>query len=155
MPDVFTGARVPSLLFPPAVEETDDNIVTNAIDTDWRAGSPGVFVTFIAPYTGRVTVTTSARARRQSSGAEGAIISFELRETGPSGTVVLTEATTRGQIIYLPGSQNPFFGGADKTVLVGGLTAGAQYWAQLKYQLQLLSGGTDIRARRIRVEPAT
>lgn len=153
MPDILAGARIPSLAWSRTVEEFDDTIVSNATDAAWRAGSPGVFVTFVAPYTGRVEIATSARARRTGGGIEGVVIGYELRETNSSGTIVQTESTGRGQVIFLPGGSLSYFGGADKAVLVGGLNAGAQYWVQLRYILNLNTGGAEIRSRRIRVSP--
>jgi hypothetical protein len=144
--------------FQPEQQAQDDSVQTKSSAGTWASGSPGQEVTFIAPDSGRVVITTSARVRTTSTN-NILSVSFVLHEgTGTGGTQVVGEAVLRGQNIWVAsaaiGLTNPYLGGADKSHLVSGLTPGDTYTAQLRYDIAV-AVQVEVRARTIRVTPAT
>jgi hypothetical protein len=141
---------------PAEQQASDDSVQTKSTAGVWASGTPGQDVTFVAASTGRAVITTSARARCASNNV--LTVSFVLHAgTGTGGTQVLAEAALRGQNIWIPSAAgavgNPYIGGPDKSWLVGGLTPGNTYTAQLRYDLAA-AVSTEIRARVIRVNAA-
>jgi hypothetical protein len=139
----------------PEQQASDDSVQTKSSAGTWASGSPGQQVTFVAPESGKVVITTSARARAASNNILS--VSFVLHEgTGTGGTQVLGEAVVRGQNIWVASAAgsltNPYLGGADRSHLVTGLTPGDTYTTQLRYDLAV-ANTVEIRARVIRVSP--
>lgn len=126
-----------------APQQTDEGTdINNIADTTFVAGSTACSITFVAPTSGKVEIAIYCRANADSA-TNLLQVSFEVRETDASGTVVLAASANR--VINLQLSSTAPLSGANLSgwyaYQVTGLTAGATYYAQTMHQV---GGGSDI-----------
>lgn len=153
MTDLLAGSTIQALDTPPGTYAFDTTDQLNIASTTYIDGTPILAVTFVAPTTGRVWVTTGATIRSGTAGAERVHVTPEIRVSNSGGTVVA------GPDVDLHG----VYGGGvitqyvthTRRVLITGLTPGQTYYAHLVHRSTNASNGDDIGGRELSVEPAT
>jgi hypothetical protein len=154
MPDLTAGSTVLALDFPPTQTARDATTTTGLTNTTYQvAPSPAaaVAVTFLAPTTGRITLTVWG-GLRVSSGSVRAQAGYVLRETDENGTIVSETAGSNPLIGTNTASTSYVY--QDGSTLLTGLTPGGVYWAAVSTRTSA-TGAYDFADRRITVAPAT
>ena len=152
MGDLLAGSTVMGLDTPPTESDRGDSSFT-ATNTVFGVTTTGgtyeeVAVVFTAPTTGRVAIHTAARMT--NSGANGTLVSPEIREgaTIGSGTAVQSVGDGHGVANY-----TGTFVRAGATTYVEGLTPGNAYNVRLLHRAT--AGTATIALRELIVVPAT
>lgn len=96
MPDLSAGSTILGADTPPAVEAEESTSQNNITSTAFIPGTPECSTTFLAPTSGRVTVTVYG-VLRGGSGGEEVILTFEVyRGDDETGTAIVSGASTNG-----------------------------------------------------------
>jgi hypothetical protein len=150
--DLSTGTRVKALDFPRAYQSYHNTTIANISTTTYTVGDPEVAVRFQAPSSGRVAVSISAGVRNNSANADRLFVAFRMLEGDPADSnLVQTEDVKLG--VSNAATQTDDFQYGGQVTMVGGLTPGAFYYAQVRYRTTLGSGTADIAHRHILVFP--
>lgn len=158
--DLLGGTRILALDYPPAVQVFDGTTNANITSTAYTAGTPEVGVTFTAPTTGRVMLTTGGGVRNNAANNDRAFIAPQIfLGTSSSGTEILAPTAPQYGISSGGGYANDDIQFLSRTVLVAGLTPGATYYVRTMHAQVNNSGGTsstsDLTARSLVVAPAS
>lgn len=152
--DLSAGTRVKALDFPRAYQSYHNTTIANISDTTYTVGSPEVAVRFQAPTSGRVAVVISAGVRNNGANADRVFVAFRILEGDPAdGDLVQTEDVKLGISNAATQADDYQYGG--QATMVGGLTPGTYYYAQVRHRTTLGSGTADIAHRHILVFPVS
>lgn len=156
MPDLLAGSKIRAADTPSTVYAQDTTLNANISNTaSYATGTPEVGVTFIAPTTGRVTISVGASMRNDAANADRAAVTVQVFQTNSSGTEILAPTVFRGVSTDGIASAGEYctYG---HTTLLEGLTPGQQYYARTM-QIKFGTAGTtpDITMRDILIAPAT
>jgi len=150
-----SGTPVRALDFPPAQFNYDQTTIANITDTTYVTGTPEVAVRFMAPTSGRVAVNLSAGIRNNTAANQDRVfVTFRILEGDPSDADVFwTEEVKYGRSNAARLDANDEFAYGGHVTVVGGLTPGQFYYAQVRHRTTLGSGTADISNRQILVFP--
>lgn len=149
------GTQVRALDFPRAMFNFDQTSQLNLTDTSYGNGSPEVSVRFMAPTSGRVAVVCSGGPRNNTAANQDRVfISFRIFEGDPNDNDLLqTEEVKYGRSNYATLTANDDYEYGGHLTMVGGLTPGTFYYAQMRHRVTIGSGTADIAFRSILVFP--
>lgn len=152
MTDLAAGTRVQAQDFPPAKNDRQTasfDATTTTYDVTSTAGSyADCGTSFVAPTSGRVVITTSARCINSST--SGTLVAPETRTGGTvgSGTVVESADDSIGCSHY-----GNSFARVSASHLLTGLTAGSTYNVRLLHRAT--ANTASIAHREVVVQPTT
>lgn len=129
-----------------APQQGFDNTTLNFTSTTYAAGSPLVEATFLAPPSGKVYITVSGQPECVSPSSSQ--VSFEVRNTNSSGSVVLAASDDR-----MVGQQDSFWSASSRRHLLTGLTPRSQYYARTMHRASNAANTATTFIRGILVEP--
>lgn len=149
------GTPVRAADFPPAMFNYDQTTIANITDTAYVTGTPEVAVRFMAPTSGRVAVNLSGGIRNNTAANQDRVfLTFRILEGDPDdASIFWTEEVKYGRSNYAMLDANDEFEYGGHLTIVGGLTPGTFYYAQVRYRTTLGSGTADISNRQIMVFP--
>lgn len=158
--DLLGGTRITALDYPPAVQAFDATTIANITSTTYTNGSPEVGVTFMAPTTGRVLLTTGGGVRNNSANNDRVFIAPQIfLGTSSAGTEILAPSAPQYGISSGGGQTNDDYQFHSRTSLITGLTPGATYYVRTMHAQVNNSGATsstsDLSGRSLVVVPAT
>lgn len=150
MPDLLAGTTVKAVDTPPAVVDVADASFDATSTTYTTTATGGSYeecaVTFVAPTSGRVRISLSARLI--NSGTAGTLVTAETRTGATIGAGTIVDgAADRGPSHY--GNAFARFG---TSRMVTGLTPGASYNTLVLHRVSAASTGS-IALRELIVEP--
>lgn len=156
MPDLTAGSTVNALDTPPTVFAQDITTISNLSNTTYSELTPEVGVTFVAPTTGRVTISIGGSLRNNAANSDRVALAPQVYlGSNSSGTEVLAPSVFRGVCtdgIPTAGDYCTY----GHTTLLTGLTPGSTYYARVMAIKFGSAGSTvDIAMRDIHVAPAT
>lgn len=152
MTDLAAGRRVKALDFPRTVDAYAQTTIANITDTSYTVGTPEIAVRFMAPSSGRVAVNISAGVRNNSANADRLFIAFRILEGDPDNSDLIQTDDVRLGISNWATQTDAYQYGGHMT-MVGGLTPGTHYYAQIRHRTTLGSGSADTSFRAISVIP--
>jgi hypothetical protein len=159
--DLLGGTRILALDYPPAVTVYDATIIANAtITTTYAAGTPEVGVTFMAPTTGRVVLTTGGGVRNNAANNDRVFIAPQIYlGTSSAGTEILAPTAPQYGISSGGGYTTDDYQWLSRTSLIAGLVPGSTYYVRTMHAQVNNSGATsgtsDLFGRSLVVAPAS
>lgn len=159
--DLLGGTRILAMDYPPAVQVFDATEIDNAtITTSYAAGSPEVGVTFMAPTTGRVSLTVGGGVRNNGANNDRVFIAPQVfLGTSSAGTEILAPTAPQYGISSGGGYTTDGFQWHSRTSLIAGLVPGSTYYVRTMHTQVNNSGATsgtsDLSGRSIVVAPAS
>lgn len=158
--DLLGGTRILAMDYPPVVSAYDGTAISNITSLVYIAGSPEVGVTFMAPTTGRVTVTVGGGVRNNGSNNDRVFIAPQVYlGTSAAGTEILAPTAPQFGISSGGGFTNDLFQYLSRTSLVEGLTPGSTYYVRTMHvqvnNSGAASGTSDLQSRSVVVAPAS
>lgn len=155
MPDLLAGTTVRAADTPPSVSATAGNSYdTNSSTYTTGSVTAGTYeecaVTFVAPTTGRVKITTVARLINSST--SGTLVAPETREGSVIGQGAVVEAASDGIGVSHYGNN---FARSGVSHMLSGLTPGATYNTRLLHRVSNAVNSGSIALRELIVEPCT
>lgn len=129
----------------PSVQDTDATDIT-VTSTTYTTGTPVVDLFFTAPVSGKVFVTVTAAL--EAAAPSTIYVSYEVRETDASGTIV---SGTSDEIKAVIQQEDKFHQGSTRS-MVSGLTPGSTYYCRLMQKVSANAGTCFYRG--LLIEPA-
>lgn len=159
MSNILAGQRVKALDFPPTVHASDTTAISNITQITYTAGSPEVGVTFIAPTTGRVLITTGGGVRNNAANADRLFIAPQVfLGSSSAGIEVLAPSVTLFGIGTSVGSANLSYQYLSRTEMLDNLTPGATYYVRAMYTVSpdtTNNNTCDLNTRAVLVAPTS
>lgn len=153
MPDLLAGTTVLALDTPVTVVNVQSASFNATITSYGTTASAGTYadcaVTFVAPTTGRVTISVSARCQNNDA-ASGALVAPETRTGGVIGSGTVVDAAADGNGVSHYGTT---FSRLGITHLLTGLTPGSTYNTRLLHRAS--ANTAAIALRELVVEPTS
>ena len=160
MGNLLGGSRVLAMDYTPSVTVFDTTQISNITSTAYTAGSPEVGVTFMAPTTGRVLITTGGGFRNNGSNADRVFLSPQVfLGTDNTGTEVLHPTAPQYGVSSGGGYTLDDFQFLSRTTLLDQLTPGSTYYVRTMHcqvnHLATPAGTVDLVDRTLVVAPAS
>lgn len=158
--DLLGGTRVLAMDYPPTVTVFDGTTNANITSTVYVAGTPEVGVTFMAPTTGRVSLTVGGGVRNNAANNDRVFIAPQVYlGTSSAGTEILAPTAPQYGISSGGGYTTDDTQYLSRTVLVTGLVPGSTYYVRTMHtqvnNSGAASGTSDLFARSLVVAPAS
>lgn len=149
-----SGTPVRAVDFPRAQFSFSQTDINNETSTSYIVGTPEIAVRFMAPNSGRVAVMLSAGCRNNAANADRIFIAFRILVGDPNdGDLYQTDEVKFGRSNPATQTDEHQYGG--QLTVVGGLTPGRYYYAQVRHRTTLGSGTADTSYRAILVFPVS
>lgn len=135
------------VLWPDTPQQVFDatNLATSG--TTFLAGTPNLSISFTAPSSGKAMVSVAGNIEGGAGGGS-CVLTFEVRVTNVSGTVIVAAADENGLLVQ--GQNNVQ---AANRIIVTGLTAGGTYFVRTMHHSTLAGDNVNVFNRRLTVEP--